>query len=768
MTRALFLLGLLFAFFSSGALAHETVTLGMRLAAKGEIRDKHVVQQLKALQADKKADASDRIMAAFLLTHAEPSLLGGPSVGYVDYLLAQPGTERAVGAQGMARLYRLKGDYEYQRGKFDLAIPCYEKLLADAKSGMRDYAVLKLGWSHLNRDDAEKALALWLAEAREAIATKRPVSQNLFHGLGQALTEKLDRSGSDVSAVGALTLNEDQRQAVVKGIVDGLNYLSTPALVEKWVASLGSLPFRDRVARRAFEVANVKSERACALLGASRGLPFSVEDSQRVITLCSEDVLKGVARGDRASESLDTALASLPARGEQRYPRFRFLRFRKRWSDACHEGLSWLDDLATAKKGQAPVQEIAASCHEAVAADSGVASQLVTRLETRLATSQILRNADEPVSFIVNALLDVPAFVGALADSAARPGNRFAPTIVPTLLAERLVARGELDRAESIRTAIAPAGKAAPTQGVWTELRYRKIAKAIEGGNLEEAKRQLDADFPLAAPHRPPSQAQALWLALTVKSAQNDRKDPWLAGVLAGMLAARREGRFEKPPTGFDATLWEASARAGLWAELWPVLKGASAEFPSERFEADLFEAVVTRQVPAVEADTKRPGALGRLSSAALPLAADPQLVSFRPGKAWASYPGKTALAKDLRYAHSVSQRERAAIGKKGDSVAQLTAWVNFLRATPREVADRPWACPSLRRAGAAIVADFCRKAQEGLPRITPPEGLPADEWKNLTGSLSDRLAECLRTHERPVADGAAPAVEKKNQGGAE
>lgn len=722
---------ILFAAVNVFANTDQTLSQALVLTAKGEITDKAVIADLTRIY--KSESGENKVLAAYLLTHADQKNLAEPVLTYVDFALSNYGLERTIGLGAMARLYRLQGDQAYDTAKFDKAIAAYTNLakvgiaLSKKKGGsmrLADYATLKLGWCYVNKEQAAKAFELWIGLVSNAKVTADAISPTLMHGLGQSLAENLSRKDSDFEALTKLTLSPEQRTALFRGIIDGIPFMATRPQIALFVKQATMLPNYEEFVDQLFENANLRPTQVCTVLpllvqGPKRELVYA--KYSRLLDGCYAEYTRSKGGDKEAALALAMVLPVLKLTGPERHKRFRYDAQAGRFTEACQEGLAWINETPSA-----PVKEIAEACKRYVEKGSDAVAYIATALTE---TPTQFAAPHSPQLFLVNALSKNRALVAQLADKVLATPQNFQATLLPSLLAEQL-ASSDKGRAESLLAAFRKGSQA----GVWSEIETKQSAGYIEGGDLAKAKASLEQQHPLTKPLS--HTGAALWIAFLDKSqgkpavlddaARKQTTKALLKAVATGPAAT----------TMSFAAAVELALALNLWEDAWAALATRPDAKLSEKLEAELFKAVSAGKFnPKTVAQSPRLAEIVLVGEAVHTPAKRPVLKS--PQTAW---------GKDYVQLVTVETRSKQALEPKKDPLAEVTAWVRFLESAAKDGKRRRWTSPEMAEKSTSTVSKFCADATSRLGKLKPSAAVNPEEWKALSETLKDRLGDCQKT----------------------
>jgi hypothetical protein len=723
------------------AATHASLVLSraMALSSQGEISDPELVGELKKMVQDTSLSSERRLEAAYLFTFVPSGVDDDTRRSAIELAFADPRAEKVLGRDAITRLYRVKGDLAYDQAKFETAIEAYGQVRRRVKRGdpFAEYAIIRQGWCYLNADQGGKAFDLWLSEIKERLPhQEKPISLSLFHGLGQAFSENAHRTSDDAEALAELSLDAEQKEAVAKGLADGLGYLRSTDAIARWWKSLEGLPWRQEIADRIEETGTALGKRACELL------PLVVESnpkgkeegksSSRLLETCADAYYRREPGTQKAAKWMRQIFAQMDLKGDNRRPRYQFYRFEKDKPAACTEGIHWLGEQNGRESLTVSVKEVTELCGQSVRNNDSEAVAKLAREVLSLGDQDKagFRSADDPALYVVNTLLKRPDFASSLSTELMNHSSKFQGSLLPQLTAEALVGTNQLSKAEKVR---AQFGRGATEQSVWTDLRTRKVQEFIEAGKWGEARSFIDGECPLKDGN---SSCLPLWLWLLSKEASRSEKREQVKTEVSQVLKANSM-------RGEALSQWvDLAVTLELWDAAWSGVRRLDAESEkksliSDRLEMLLLDAVTSNKIVA------KPEEIAALHDAKLK-----KIFSFAANVkekpvADLELPRNSPLVPDLRFVQAVDKKSKSVLRPRKEPVEELSAWVDFLDGNTKGLRRRRWVSRALYGRGVESMERFCMSAGSRLRELPPSKQMPGDDWKKLVSLLEKRLSEC-------------------------
>lgn len=420
---------------------NSSVLDGLALATRAEITDSKTVRSLEEAfrKTDPLKEVEKRVRAAYLLTHARPSLVIAGREAYIDFLATTPTSEIFLGRPAYARVLRLQGDELFKRGKFKDASKVFSDLIGLTEGVQSEYATLKLGWCYLNLNDPQAAFVLW----RTAVDSHREFNfLTIYQGLGQAFSESRDQRERNIEFLKSLALSDDQRGAVIAGVRDGLTLL-TPSEVRRLGEQIANFEWRHPLAEAVLKGAVPKGCAYMPWINALQTPQISYETHGHFLRSCvNESIAQGVE--DR---EIDGIAKRLQRKGVQRDSLLRFAVFRQRPNEICQEGLGWLSDEVEGERDSAPLDQIESACRLQAQTDPG---EVFANLKLATVPLRYLTSRGDRLLFIWTRLLDVAEIRVQTLELIADREGRYAQTLLTRILTERLISAKEVSGAHRL------------------------------------------------------------------------------------------------------------------------------------------------------------------------------------------------------------------------------------------------------------------------------------------------------------------------------
>jgi hypothetical protein len=734
---------------------------GIELSSRqGDISDPKLVSDLSSLMKDTAQSSSTRTEAAYLLTYASTGGSEELRTEAVNTALSSVGVDNFLSDDAVTRLYRIRGDLFYDRGKFNEALQNYGEVQKRAKAGegLSDYALLRIGWCYINQERAGQAFAIWLPEVGARLKNKKVISSSLLHGLGQSFTEDLKRSPDQAAALAGLSLDSEQRDSLAKGLVDGINYLKDSGQISSWWRLLEKLSWRSEVAAHLDELSNAAGRRACDLLPMVQKSTDvkTTAGNLRLVENCTLAYLKRAPGTQVSKNLLHTLLAAADLRADQRKIRYDFYRFEKDNFAACQEGIAWLTDEEDGRTAfSVPLNETTSVCLDTLKQPNGklptVAKSIAAMVDGH---PSAFKTTSDPALYLANALLKNKSFAIEFSSELLAHPEKYRGLLVTQLTAESLLASQQEEKAESMRNIFGRAETGSVTQNdVWKNLAIRKFRKLVDDGKLDEARVFLNQDCPLASS---PGEKDCTerWSYLVFKEASDPVRVEQTKTTVATVLDAGKVNDAQITP-------WiDLGVKLNLWPNVWNAIKNRTTAL-SGFAKVALFESLVSEkfrpeknEIPSLKNVDVREivSFAGSLNSKNK---SDLQKLTLSKN---------SPLAPDLKVIQNVETRSHGALKSRREPVEELSAWVDFLNANSKNLTRRKWVSLVMYSRGIESVETFCRQATERLPRIPASHQVSGEEWTNLVQLLAKRLEDC-RNWVQQSRNELAPKTEKTSGG---
>ncbi len=417
---------------------------------------------------------------------------------------------------------------------------------------------------------------------------------------------------------------------------------------------------------------------------------------------------------------------------------YEYFSYRNNFDSACKVGWKWLEAVEKSDPISAPVEAIAKSCEIAVAKHPAIATELLPSIVSSVRSSpKAFSSEKSPFLFVVVRFLKQPAFVALLSREMENDSSAFSQTLLPTLVAERLVEQKDPSKGSKLYAIFAssrPEGSE-----VWKSIAASEIQKKTAENQLFSAEELLKKEYPLHANWN--IAIASLWLPWIAKARQSSG-DLQMEAKQATDKLLENEKLLDRPKEA--AVAIESGLEFGLYEKTWRLLqkipvRSALGQYCSEQSLHRLLAAIERRELDIL--GTAYHGELNTIAEIAIRLRGMPSIDQIPDMK------GKSLLAKDLHWLrqHAAKADRMARVGKKDKADRVVINWVSYLRKTNRELAERRWIHPKLKRIAEVSTGTFCKDAQEKLPSLRPAEEISQADWAVLVDSLHGKLKDCER-----------------------
>lgn len=738
------------ALFSTLSLAQSAsdadVVKAFRLAYQGELTDGPLVHSLERRFREKRS-LKDQITCAYLLTFSPRRLLQEPRRTFVAFVLDHSESKEVVEPEALNRLYRMRADESYEEGKFESALSDLKEILKSNNPQMRDYAILKIGWTNLNHKHPESAFAFWLEQVEMALSKKAPISNNLVHGLGLALVEHTKRTDSDVSRVGKLELDAALKSHVALGVGEGLDTLTKEEEIVAFASQLKNFSWNMELVKTVLESSKVTGAKAC------RYLPFVNFAGAQTTWGMASRVIEACGQWATHSTKDKLAIATLPRleklvggftlNGSERRVRFEIYQANKHAKLACQEGMAWLSELKTDRKA-ALVNDIRTNCVAAANEwNNEERAAFIAQLD-KVASDGAISKSDDPFLFISTAMIENASVRKALVE-AMTTGNAssLGSTLIPSVLAESL--KKHKEPASPLLAKFGQQGSGeVRDESVWHELLTEEIASLVAKKDYKEAYARLEKMLPLAKDKKPSADTTELYLSVIVKAKTEKNLESNARGALEKITASGAA----KDYTKLTPAILELCGEVGAWDSAWKLLEtGSFSKLGSPRFKVALFEAVATGKfTPPQDNKPKNNKEDGELSF----IVAIGEATKNHDAKAFQNLKaqGKSPLVADLVLFQAIDKKKAKLLDKSfqsKDRITQVTAWVQFLDSEGRRIGKHAWSNQELFQFTNDSMGEFCSEAKSRLGGMKPGKHKAdtAENWATFTQVLSQRLEQC-------------------------
>lgn len=742
----LWLLSFALAGSSNASLSPETNKLfaeNMELAIQGKLVDYRKIKALDAIYRQS-PESDERVFAAYLLTYAPASLLSESKSKLIDFLLNME-SEPVIGQQAVARLFRLRADQRYDAGDFVAAVLDYEEIRKRDAGQLAHYALLKIGWSYLNTKQPARAFDLWMGEA----SANRPAVEltlALYQGLGQAIVEDMERKPESIARLNSLKLSSPQKDAVIRGILEGIATLKSTDDHRRLAADLSGLSLWNELVRTLFEK-NVSGKEACLRLvwlnaKPSSG-PYPFQPFATPAQACLEWMRHTSEKGHAdVSGIVEAGLSRIEMKASQRSVRFNFYHTQNQSVPACSEGVLWLfEENDATKRQQIPATPILQHCRKQDPMSPTLpVTDFMERLRRQALESQQLGNPSDPLIYFLAGSLEGTFFRKSLTDELARAGRCYHSTIVPTLLSEALVKRGSFCEAHSVLKNF-PETHGSDDKGLWFTATDPCARQKMEVGDFAGAHDIVSQSFPPGGAHLSAGQLR-LWTHLIQQAQARGEKSEWLAAALRSLLT--RENLALAPELA--APLFRLSILLEDWQAAWLNITDPQ---PKYRLPKDLRQAILLELFLRIADGRFTPAEVSGPSLDELSFLRTIALAARekRYGDlCHAKTVGDTAMSKDQRFLAKLSaesEQKLDRLERARDVIAKVHLWLSFLGPKKRQIDRREWSSPQLLDGARKILGEFCERAYPNIVNAGPDTRMTPDQWAAVRAQLEKQHTQC-------------------------
>ncbi len=748
----------LFLVLVSAAMANpydSTLTEASRLLKKSKGISVSMVASLRSVISAKDSTFFQKYFAAHLISASEICTSKNeqtlcPEVENLFKNRIEVG--KMLGKKAAYGAARARGDFYFDKGKFDPAAESYE-FLTWAPGGQHEYAILKLGWSYLNQKQAKKAFTLWSQELSSALKESQPPSRNLVHGLGVSFSENLSRNADDIKTLNALLLSEDDRQAITEGLLDGLYFLNGPDLKSQWSESVRHLKIYPQLARHMLvDRVNTLLPNCDHLSLLSDKTVFPIfPTSKELRPVISQCVTLYKKNGDKALlESLLSIYANSDLKDTEPFLTWSFYAdVAKSPDQACQLGVYWAVHENNSQK--VALKEISSAC-KAASNTKESSNQVVAQVEA-LAGSvnrHALERPDSSAIALLALLVDQPTIHSDLMAAVTKNPILFTPTLVPTLLAEQLGRQKQWKAVAQFKKTLKFGTEPNKNGSIWTSSARALLVEKIQ---KKEFAQTLELIRELNIYDQLDQQNLGLLLEWS-KVFYSDQK------VEVAAMVTRLSGDITQI-SSLDQyqVLVELLLNLRQDKEVSLVIEklGIPAKFQLHpAYDAQLFDRVLEKSVDINLSKVKNPQ-YRKLLFLAQSLSKKAKLTASD-----FDIKGSTPLHEEMTLVKKIYSKASASQNDKYGSLDKISLWVDFLQ-TVSAVSKRKWGSFNLLQQGLSQSKETLDYIQANLSKLQANKDISQQEWDKIVSTLQGKVADSkellndLSAKAQKTAEGQAP-----------
>ncbi len=708
--------------------AQKWFSRGLSLALKGNFIDFDIIEKIESIYK-KSSEKDEKVIAAYLLTYAPRSLLSKTKEDLLKFVLSSKEKDFLLNYDSIARVVRLYADFLYEKGNFKEAIHYYEKLLKSSE--LRDYALLKIGWSYLNLKEPQKAYFLWIEEVSRKQSTGI-LPRAFYHGIGQSLAENTNINEKDVENLKKISLNDDTKKALLNGIKNGISTLKSRDDILKLIKVTRLFPWHLELLALIFEDDLINPKEACELVSLLEPNVFPYQPFGRKIEHCINWLLDSNTDKGKYGEVLSKLEEILPLfslYGTERSFRFRFYDFSKNYDMACKDGMEWLFE-ETKERNHIPATLIALNCLRSKKVCDNLAN-FITKIHNN--SFSYLKSSKDPLTYFLTRVANLTCFQDSFYKELVKNISLYTETLVPMIFMETLLKKRKFDKAYELATFFLDSS-ALYNKKLFEKITYSHINNLIEEHSFDEAYKLLNKHFPVTSQH-----SILLWTLLLDKS--KDKARNWQKASLSRLLIPETFKRFRYlVPKFFELAIFYED-----WISIWNNFNNVTREL-SPKFRdiviIKLFTALVENKfIPPQNTATSELEFLKRLSLV-VKSGDENMLLSLVPV-------GNDIIVKDFLFIQKFCKQKNlvfASLKNNNDSISKIRLWLKFAKVIGKKISSREWSSPLLFFMTKNILTNFFKNFYEIVTLRGKDSNLSEKKWLNLIQILKEKMNEYLNT----------------------
>ncbi len=712
----------------------STLTEASRVMKKTKGVSAPMISSLRAIIVAKDATQFQKYFAAHLISSSDTC-----TSKQVQFLCPEVETlfqnrievGKLLGKKAAFGAARVRGDFYFDKGKFDPAVEAYE-FLTWAPGGQHEYAILKLGWSYLNKKEAKKAFVLWTLDLGNTLKGSQPPSRNLVHGLGQSFSENLERSNDDVKAMNGLSFSAEDREALAEGLLDGLYFLTTADMKAKWTDSIRQLKIYPVLVR------HMLVDRVNTLLpncdylalvndkNVFSQLPPS-KDLRPVLNQCVTQVKK---TGDKAlMETLVSIYENSDLSKVDPYVAFVFFAgVANDPAKACQVGVSWA--FRESDRKQVALKETSSVCKAAIRNENTL-TKIVAKTESlvKSADREMLENSETSAVVLLALMMDEPLFHAAMMTSVAKLPNDFKPTLVPTLLAEQLARLKQWNAVTQLKQTLKLAHEPTKKGTIWSSSTRALLIEKIQKSEFSQTQ-DLISELNL---YGDLSQENLAVLLEWSRVFYNDHQ-----AEVSAMVTRVSRALTLVPSTEQYQVLVELMLNLRHDKEVSRLIEkfGLGANFHMHpAFDAQLFDRVLEKSIEVNLIKVKSPQ-YKKLIFLAQALAKRSKL-----SPADFDVKGNSPLHEEFALVKKVYAKSDLAHQAKLLSLDKISRWVDFLQ-TVSVVSKRKWVSYHLLQQSLSQSKVTLEFIDANLAKLPADKDIAPEEWDKILATLHQKVSD--------------------------